>query len=394
MKKRKICIITGSRAEWGLLYPLAAEIRKNEKELTLQIIATGAHLSVEYGSTYKEIENDGFVIDKKIESPLQEDTEEATVRVISADLAKLADALGELKPDLVCLLGDRFEIFSAVVACLFLKIPVAHIHGGELTRGSLDDTLRHSITKMSRLHFVSAETYKKRVIQMGEGPSTVFNVGAIGLDNVKNTKLLSKDEFQERTRVKLGTKNIMVTFSPMTAEERSVSVAQFENLVKVLDEMDDARIIFTKPNPDLYSKKLAGLLDEYIARKGGRCVSFASMGRVLYLSALQYMTVVAGNSSSGIIEVPSFGVPTINIGSRQEGRIRADSVIDADGSYDSIKMAFTKASRSDFQKQCRTVKNPYGEGNAAARIVDVIKNAKVPDAKKTFHDIEFELEGK
>jgi len=392
MKKRKICIITGSRAEWGLFYPLLCEIRKNKSVFTFQVIATGAHLSGEYGLTYKEIEKDGFVVDMKVEVPFQEDTEEATVRSVGLGMIGFVEALRSLKPDLVFLLGDRFETFSAATASFFLKIPIAHIHGGELTEGSLDNTLRHAITKMAHLHFVTTEDSRKRVIQMGEEPSRVFNVGAPGLDNIRNTKLLSKQAFEKETGFKLGGKNALVTFNPPTAESRSSSKKQLKDLLKILDKFKDIKIIFTKPNPDMYSRTISSLIDDYVSKNPERCISFASMGRILYLSAFQFVDFVAGNSSSGIIEAPSFGIPTINIGNRQKGRVRAGSVIDIEeGNAESISKAIEKAFSEDFKRTCKRVKNPYGEGEASGKIVRIIKKIRSVKPQKRFFNVNFKI---
>ncbi len=387
MSKLKTCIITGSRAEWGLFYPLASELKSNSGKFGLQIIATGGHLLKEYGLTYTEIEEDGFKISEKVKIPFEEATEQAVVKAVSLGAVGISRALGRLKPDIVLLLGDRFETFSAALACLFLKIPIAHIHGGELTEGSLDDSLRHAITKMAHLHFVSTEIYRKRVIQMGEEPSRVFNVGALALDNIKNTVLLEKEELEKKIKFRLGEKNIIVTFNPLTAERKFSSEAQFKDLLSVIDEWGDVKVIFTKPNPDMYSKTIAQLMDKYVSSSGGRCAVFASMGRTLYLSALRFMTVAVGNSSSGIIEVPSFGIPTVNIGDRQKGRIKAGSIIDCGQNKASISAAIKKAFSEDFQKRCKKVKNPYDGGNASKGIVQALERTKGLKSKKSFFDL-------
>ena len=390
MKKRKICIITGSRAEWGLFYPLAKEIRRNGDSFILQIIATGAHLSSKFGLTYREIEKDGFRIDRKVKMLAKGDTEKTISKSISLGIEKLSEALKQLKPDLVFLLGDRFETFSAASACLFLKIPIAHIHGGELTAGSIDESLRHAITKMSYLHFVSMDIYGKRVIQMGEDESRVVTVGALGVDNIKNTKLLSKVEFEKNTGFKLGKINVMITFGPSTAEKKTITEKQFKNLLGVVNSLKDAKIIFTKPNPDMYSEIIIKMIDRFVAKNRDKAVSFTSMGRVLYLSALKHVDVVAGNSSSGTIEVPSFGIPAINIGNREHGRKPGVSRIDAKGDRCSIENAFrTALSNEKFRNRCRLAKNPYGDGGTAKRIVHEIKNRKNLNTKKRFIDIKF-----
>jgi GDP/UDP-N,N'-diacetylbacillosamine 2-epimerase (hydrolysing) len=393
MSKKRICIVTGSRAEWGLFYPLACEIAKEKEHFSLLIIAAAAHLSNDHGMTYKEIEKDGFKADWKAEIPVAEDTEQAIAKSVGVGIAAFAEAFGSLKPDLVFLLGDRFETFSAAAASLFSKIAVAHIHGGELTEGSLDDSLRHCITKMAEFHFVSTEVYRKRVIQMGEEPSRVFNVGALGLDNIKNTKLLSKDAFEKETGIRLGKRNVLVTFNPSTAEDRVTCEEQIDNLLRVLDGFKDLKTIFTKPNPDMYSRAIAAKIDDYAARNPVGSVSLTSMGRVLYLSALKLVDLVAGNSSSGIIEAPSFGIPVVNIGNRQKGRIRAESIIDIGGSFESINDAFKKALYDDeFKESCKTSKSHYGDGTASKKIIDVIKKVEIMTAKKGFYDINYSIQ--
>jgi len=388
MKKRKICIITGSRAEWGLLRPLASEIRKNKNMFILRIIATSAHLSPKFGLTHKEIEKDGFAIDRRVSILSSGNTQEEIIDSVSLGMKKISRALTSIKPEVVFLLGDRFEAFAAAAACLFLKIPVAHIHGGELTEGALDDKLRHAITKMAYLHFVAARAYKKRVIQMGEDPSKVFNVGALGMDNIAGIKLLTKKQFEERIDFKLGRKNIMVTFHPATCEDEKSVKKTLNNLLKAIDPLRETRIIFTKPSADMHADIITGLIGRYVNKNKKKAVSFTSMGAELYLNALRYMDVVAGNSSSGIIEAPSFGIPTVNIGSRQKGRIRPESVIDAEDNLSSIKRALKKAFSADFRKKCKNVKNPYGDGNAAKRIVSALKKTYFTGAKKKFFDID------
>lgn len=390
MKKRRLCIVTGSRAEWGLFYPLAKEIKKNKDLFTLQIVATGSHLSPKFGLTYREIKNDGFNIDRTVKILLPGDTEETIAKSVGRGIIGLTDSIKSLKPDLVFLLGDRFETFAAAVASLFLKVPIAHIHGGELTEGSLDDSLRHAITKMAYLHFVSTETYRKRVIQMGEDPERVFTVGALGLDNVKNTELLGRKELQKRINFEFGKKNIMLTYIPSTAEDKSVSEREFRALLKAVDTLSDTKMIFTKPTSDMYSKTVVQLIDSYVSKHKNKAIFFKSMGRKLYLSALQFMDVVAGNSSSGIIEVPYFGIPTINIGNREKGRVKGDSVIDVEGGDELIRKAFRKALSKDFRKVSKGAKKLYGNGQASRKIVEIVKkDIGVTSSKKRFLDLDF-----
>jgi len=388
MTKKKLCIITGSRAEWGIFYPLAKEIKRNKDLFILQIIATGSHLSPKFGLTYKEIEKDGFGIDRAVKILLPGDTEEAIAKSVGRAIIGITDSIKSLKPDLIFLLGDRFETFAAAVASLFLKVPVAHIHGGELTEGSIDDSLRHAITKMTYLHFVSTETYRHRVIQMGEDPKRVFNVGALGLDNIKNARLLNREEFQERINFKLGAKNIMVTFHPSTYEKKKVSEKQCRSLLKAIDALPDVKVIFTKPGADMYSQIIIKLIDDYVSMHRDKAIAFESMGRELYLSAIRFMDVVAGNSSSGIIEVPSFGIPTINIGRREDGRIKGDTVIDVpECGVNDIKRAFLRALSDNFRKRCKGAKNLYGDGKASRRIVDIVKKVEIASSRKRFLDL-------
>ncbi|MFH1309417.1 MAG: UDP-N-acetylglucosamine 2-epimerase [Candidatus Omnitrophota bacterium] len=385
---KKMCIVTGTRAEWGLFYPLAKRI-KEDSELELQIIATGTHLSEKFGYTLNEIKNDGFKVDLEVKTLIPNDIEESTGESIDLGTRALMGSLRKINPDLVFLLGDRFETFSAALACFLLKIPIAHIHGGELTEGALDDAFRHSITKMAVLHFTSTNVYRKRVIQMGEDPSRVFNVGALGLAGIKNTKVLDKEELEKELGLKFGKKNFLVTFHPVTLDKSEVSTNEMKNLLKVVDRYEDAKLIFTAPNCDMYSSGVKQMIDAYVSENNEKAVCFDSLGRKKYFSVLQFVDLVAGNSSSGIIEVPSFGIPTVNVGDRQKGRIRAISVIDAEGSFESIKNAFHKALSEEFVKSCREVKNPYGDSNAAEKIVEIIKRMNNLTVQKKFYDIEF-----
>jgi GDP/UDP-N,N'-diacetylbacillosamine 2-epimerase (hydrolysing) len=385
--KKKICIVTGTRAEYGLFRPLLWKI-KSENRLKLQIIATGMHLSREFGWTYKEIEKDGFKIDEKVKILLSGDTEVSITKSLGSGVIGFADAFNRLKPDLVILLGDRFETFSAAIASFVARIPIAHLYGGELTKGSMDDAFRHSITKMSYLHFTATEEYRKRVIQLGESPDRVFNVGAIGIDNIKNLKLLGRKALERQLNFIFGQKNILVTFHPSTLEDNTAEF-QTKELLKVLDDFRNVKIIFTKPNADVGSRIIPGLIDEYVAKNSGRCKSFISLGTLKYLSAMKVVDLVAGNSSSGIIEMPSFGKPTVNIGERQKDRIRAKSVIDCKPEAEDIKKAMNKAFSKRFQRLCGNVCNPYGKGRSAEKIYTIIKRNidHIYSTKKDFFDI-------
>lgn len=384
MSKRKICVVTGTRAEYGLLYWLMKGIQ-GDNGLELQIIATGAHLSPEFGLTYTEIEKD-FTIDKKIEILLSGDSPIAISKSMGLAQISFAESFDELKPDIVVVLGDRYEIFGVASTATVARIPLVHIHGGETTEGAFDEAFRHSITKMSHLHFTAAEEYRQRVIQLGEDPSRVFNVGAIGIDNIKNISLLSKENFENSIGFKLNKKNILVTFHPVTLEN-STATAQFGELLSAIDEMEDMNIIFTKANADTDGRIINKMCDEYVAKNSHKAVVFASLGQLRYLSALQYVDAVVGNSSSGLIEAPSFKIGTINIGDRQKGRIRASSVIDCEPRQDSIGSAFVKLYSDEFQTSLKSVQNPYGDGMVSQKIIEVLKKVELSNIlKKSFYD--------
>lgn len=386
--KKKICIITGSRAEYGLLKPLIDELNE-EKKFKVQIIATGMHLSPEFGLTYKEIENDGLEIDEKIEILLSSDTTIGVSKAMGLALISFAEAFQRLKPDLIIGLGDRFELFAAVSSALINKIPVAHIHGGELTEGAYDNSLRHAITKMSHLHFTSTEEYRRRVIQLGENPKTVFNVGALGIDNIKKIKLLKINELEEAIGIKINKMFFIVTFHPVTLNHKT-SVKYVNELLLALDEFKDYQIIFTKPNADNDSRIIIKLIDEYVARNRERTVSFQSLGRLKYLSMLKYAAAMIGNSSSGIIEMPYFSKPTINIGDRQKGRIFPESIIQCVPDKASIIEAINKGVKSNF-KDNKFI-NVYGNGSAGRKIKKILLETNYSNLiKKEFYDIRFNL---
>jgi GDP/UDP-N,N'-diacetylbacillosamine 2-epimerase (hydrolysing) len=385
---RKICVVTGTRAEYGLLRWVMQGI-KDDFDLELQIIATGMHLSPEFGLTYKTIEADGFDIDRKVEMLTSSDTPVGIAKSMGLGLIGFADALGQLNPDLVIVLGDRFEIFAAVSVAMVAKVPVAHLHGGEATEGAFDESIRHAITKMSHLHFTATEEYKNRVIQLGEQPHRVFNVGAIGIDNIKKTPLLSRKDFEKSIDFKLNKKNILITFHPATLE-KSTSQEQFKNLLQVVDGYEDTHLIFTKTNSDTDGRVINQMIDTYVEDHGHKAVRFTSLGQLRYLSAMQYVDAVVGNSSSGLIEAPSFRIGTINIGDRQRGRLKAKSVIDCNNSVEAIHSAFDKLFSLSFQKQLQDVKNPYGSGGAAIKVVETIRSMSLNGIlKKRFYDFEY-----
>ncbi|MDX4028614.1 UDP-N-acetylglucosamine 2-epimerase [Aliarcobacter skirrowii] len=383
--KRKICVVTGTRAEYGLLYWLLKEIEA-DKELELQLIVTGMHLSTEFGLTYKEIEKE-FSVNKKIEMLLSSDTSVGISKSMGLAQISFAESYDELKPDIVIVLGDRYEIFSATSAAMIARIPIAHIHGGEKTEGAFDESIRHSITKMSHLHFTATEEYKNRVIQLGEDPSKVFNVGGMGIENIKRLKLLSKDEFEKSIEFKLNIKNILVTFHPVTLEN-STAKEQFQQLLDAIDELEETNIIFTKANSDTDGRVINKMIDEYVTKNSNKSIVFTSLGQLRYLSALQYVDAVVGNSSSGLAEAPSFKIGTINIGDRQKGRIKASSVIDCEPNKDSILNSFEKLYSKKFQETLKTTINPYGNGCVSKKIVEILKNVNLENIlKKSFYDL-------
>jgi len=386
---RKICVITGTRAEYGLLYWLIKAI-KEDKELKLQLIVTGMHLSPEFGLTYKEIEKE-FSVDKKIEILLSSDTSVAISKSMGLALISFSEAFEELKPDIVVVLGDRYEIFSATSAAMIAKIPIAHLHGGETTQGIIDEAIRHSITKMSHLHFTATNEYKNRVIQLGEHPNRVFNVGGMGIENIKRLKLLSLKEFEKSIDFKLNKKNILVTFHPVTLENNTAK-EQFQELLNAIDELKDTNIIFTKANSDINGRVINQMIEEYVDNNTHKSVCFASLGQERYLSALQFVDVILGNSSSGILEAPSFKIGTINIGDRQKGRVKASSIIDCKPNKSSILKAFDKLYSKEFQEALKTTVNPYGNTCASEKIVEVLKSVNLENIlKKSFYDLKVGL---
>lgn len=382
---KKICVVTGTRAEYGLLRWLMEGIRQSPK-LALQVIATGAHLSPEFGLTYRDIEADGFVIDRKVEMLLSSDTPTGVTKSMGVAVIGFADAFAELRPDLVLLLGDRYEIFSAAAAATIARIPVAHLHGGETTEGAFDEALRHSITKMAHLHFVAAEAYRRRVIQLGEDPARVFLVGGLGIDNMFKLNLLDRAALEAALDFKLGPKNLLVTFHPATLEQ-GAAAGQMDELLTALDTLQDTHLIFTMPNADTEGRALSRQLEAYVAsRPNAR--AYTSLGQLRYLSAIAHVDAVVGNSSSGLAEVPSFRKATINIGDRQKGRLKAKSVIDCAANREGIKAALAQAYSANFQANLGQVVSPYGDGGASQKILHILEDYDFPASlKKTFHDL-------
>jgi GDP/UDP-N,N'-diacetylbacillosamine 2-epimerase (hydrolysing) len=382
---RKICIITGTRAEYGLLHWVMQGI-KDDPELTLQIIATGMHLSPEFGLTYKAIEQDGFEIDRKVEMLTSSDTSVGIAKSMGLGMVGFADALHELQPDLIVVLGDRFEIFAAVSAALVARIPVAHLHGGETTEGAFDEAFRHSITKMSHLHFVAAEPYRQRVIQLGEQPDSVFLVGGLGIDNIKRLQLLDRAALEASLDFKLGRKSLLITFHPVTLET-ATAVSQMEELLAALAGLKDTQLILTLPNADADGRALIKRVQDFVGQHHN-ARAYGSLGQLRYLSCIAQVDGVVGNSSSGLAEVPSFKKGTINIGDRQRGRLQAESIINCEPTHDSIAAAVEKLYSTGFQASLSQATNPYGEGGASEKVVSTLKYYPIANiVKKTFYNL-------
>ena len=382
---RKICVITGTRAEYGLLRWVMQGI-KDHADLTLQIIATGMHLSPEFGLTFREIEQAGFNIDAKVEMLVSADTASAVTKSMGLGLIGYADAYARLSPDLIVLLGDRFEIFAAAAAAMIAGIPMAHLHGGETTEGAFDEAIRHSITKMSHLHFVAAQDYRNRVIQLGEQPERVFLVGGLGIDAIKRTTLMTREALEASIDFTFGPRNLLITFHPVTLESQS-SALQMHELLTALDRLQDTHLIFTMPNADTGGRELAAMVDGFVATHPN-ARAYNSLGQLRYLSCMHVVDGVVGNSSSGLAEAPSMGIGTIDIGDRQRGRLRASSVIHCEPNCDQITQALATLYSPEFKASLTQVVNPYGTGGASKRIVEVLATHPLDQlVKKKFHDL-------
>ena len=383
---RKICFVTGTRAEYGLLSPLMRLVGQSDST-QLQIVATNMHLLPEYGETYREIESDGFSVDVKVPMHRSSDDALGIVTSMSEEILGMGHAYEELKPDMVVLLGDRYEILVAAEVALIYRIPVAHIHGGEITEGAFDDAIRHAVTKMSALHFTSTEEYRKRVIQMGEQPDKVFNVGSLGVENIKSVKLVKKDELERLLDFRISDKTILVTYHPETLGNISAKDS-IESLLSALDSIQDLNIIFTMPNSDTGRDDIAESIKNYVEKHPDRSRAFKSLGLRRYLSALNYVKAVVGNSSSGIIEVPSMGIPTLNIGDRQKGRTHGSSVYDCGSDATSIAEGLRIVLSDKFRQVARAAVNPYEKENTAENIFKVISSYPLDKLRhKSFYDI-------
>jgi GDP/UDP-N,N'-diacetylbacillosamine 2-epimerase (hydrolysing) len=377
--KRKICVVTGSRADYGLLKWLMQEI-KNDADLELQILVTGMHLSETFGLTYKEIESDGFEINEKVVVLTDNDSGLSIAKSIGLGVTGCAEAFERIKPDLIVLLGDRFEIFAAATAALVLTIPVAHLHGGEVTTGAFDESFRHSITKMSHIHFVAAEEYRNRVIQLGENPDLVFNVGGLGVDAISKIKLLSKEEFEKKRGVVFSKKNLLITFHPVTLEAGSAE-KQIDELLSALAELNETTLIFTLPNADTGGLSIIAKIEQFVDEYNNAYL-FTSLGQIDYLSCVNLVDGVIGNSSSGLTEVPSFKKGTINIGDRQEGRLLASSVICVEPFKNDINAALQTLYLHSFQEKLETTMNPYGESGSSKKVYTIIKQINLENIQK------------
>ncbi len=378
----KVAVFTGTRADYGLLFWLLKDIQA-DPELKLQLLVSGMHLSSEFGETYREIQQDGFQIDEKIEIILSSNTAVGTAKAMGLGVLGFSDAFSRLDPDIIVILGDRFEALAAAQTAMILRIPIIHLHGGEITEGAYDDSIRHAITKLSHLHGTSTEEYRQRVIQLGESPCNVKNIGALGLDHLKRGSFLSKAELSESLGLCLAKPFFLVTYHPATLGEEDPA-RSFQELLSALDEFSDYQVILTYPNADDGGRKLITMIQEYVRKDVERVIGVPSLGQTRYLSAIKHACAVIGNSSSGIIEVPSFNVPTVNIGIRQKGRLCADSVFHCDAKKLAIKKTLSKAISKDFKVQGKAVSNPYGQGDASAGIISMIKSARIDSCKKFF----------
>lgn len=386
---KRVCVVTGSRAEYGLLRWVMQGL-KDSTQCSLSIIATGMHLSREFGFTWQVIEEDGFDINWKVDMLISGDTPVAVTKSMGLGMIGFADAYAHLAPDLVVLLGDRFEILAAASAAVMAGIPIAHLHGGELTKGANDDAIRHAITKMAHLHFTAAEPYRMRVIQMGEYPGKVWNVGGFGLDGVKRLVPMERAALEDQLGMQMGKANLLVTFHPETASGADPAT-QMAELLAALDETD-AHLIFTMPNADAGGAALLDMIKSFVAQRSGRACAHVSLGQRGYLSALTHVDAVVGNSSSGIIEAPAFGKATVNIGARQDGRLRAKSILDCPAERSAIARAIKTALDPSYRAQLSDVVNPYGDGGASARTVAVLEDLTLPMGPKGFHDLAMQPE--
>ncbi|TOG45033.1 UDP-N-acetylglucosamine 2-epimerase (hydrolyzing) [Vibrio parahaemolyticus] len=386
---KKVAVFTGTRAEYGLLFWLLKDIQ-SDPDLTLQLLVSGMHLSPEFGETYKQIEKDGFSIDEKIEILLSSDSAVGTAKSMGLGVLGFADALSRLAPDVLVILGDRFEALAAAQTAMILRIPIVHLHGGEITEGAYDDAIRHAITKLSYLHATSTEEYRQRVIQLGESPERVKNIGAIGLDHLKRASFMDTQELSESLNFSIDKPYFLVTYHPVTLGEEAPEES-FQALLDALDTFPDHQVILTYPNADDGGRRIIPMLEEYARCNPERVLAIPSLGQVRYLSAVKHAAAVIGNSSSGIIEVPAFDVPTVNIGSRQKGRLAAKSVLNAAATKESISNAVSLAVSRKYKAENENIANPYGQGDSSKQVIEMIKGLDFEPCK-SFYDVTIELD--
>lgn len=386
MSQRKICIVTGSRAEYGLLYWLMKEVQ-DDLELELQLVVTGMHMSPEFGLTYKTIEVDGFPIAEKVEMLMSSDSPVGIAKSLGLGIIGFADAFSRLRPDIVVLLGDRYEILAAAQAALIARMPIAHLHGGETTEGAIDEAIRHAITKMSQMHFVAAEPYRRRVIQLGEDPSRVFNFGSLAVDNINKIKLLDRQELERELNFKFGPESFLITYHPATLGSLDPEKAMLE-LIKALDAFPKAQLIFTKPNSDTHGRVIQQIIDDYVAMHNGRAIAFNTLGQLRYLSTLKHVNLVLGNSSSGLSEAPLLGTPTVNVGERQRGRLRTLTVLDCSENADEIVLAIRQALSADFVMRAEHNAQRFRSSDVSTRIKEQLKATNLDRLMaKKFYDL-------
>ncbi|HIF9274195.1 TPA: UDP-N-acetylglucosamine 2-epimerase [Photobacterium damselae] len=381
---KKVAVFTGTRAEYGLLFWLLKDIQR-DPDLTLQLLVSGMHLSPEFGDTYKQIEKDGFNIDEKIEILLSSDSAVGTAKSIGLGVLGFADALSRLAPDVLVILGDRFEALAAAQTAMILRIPIIHLHGGEITEGAYDDAIRHAITKLSYLHGTSTDEYRNRVIQLGESPARVRNIGAIGLDHLNRASFMTVSELSEALSFELTGPYFVVTYHPVTLGNESPEES-FQSLLDALDKYPDHQVILTYPNADDGGRRIIPMLEDYAASQPKRVLAIPSLGQVRYLSSVKHAAAVIGNSSSGIIEVPAFDVPTVNIGARQKGRLAAKSVLNATAAKESISNAIGFAVSRKYKAEDENIVNPYGQGDSSKQVIEMIKGLDF-DPCKSFYDV-------
>lgn len=382
---KTVAVFTGTRAEYGLLRNLLLKLNK-APDFNLKIIASGMHLSSEFGLTYKEIEADGLVVAEKIEILLSSDSAIGVCKSIGLGAISISETLSRITPDFMIVLGDRFEALSAAQVATVMKIPLIHIHGGESTVGAMDEAIRHAITKMSYLHFTTTEAYRKRVIQLGESPDRVYTVGSPGVENCMSTPLLKRDELEKQIGFKFLSKNFLVTFHPATLDTLSAE-KQIEELLNALDVFPDVGVIFTLANADPSGRNINSMVESYVQKKSN-AVAHHSLGVKRYLSCMANVDVVIGNSSSGIIEAPSFKIPTINIGSRQKGRVQASSVINVESKKELIRGAVERALSAEFKATCKHVVNPYELNGTSDRMLSLIREFQDKlSVQKEFYDL-------